>query len=226
MAPLFHALMTDVLGYRRYGVRGSDLGAAIAAQLAMKNPDAVAGVHTGGTNPWLGDVPDDLSPAEQEYIANARRWQQEEMAYAQLHSSRPQTLAYALNDSPVGLAAWLVEKLRRWSDCDGSVETAFPKDDLLTVVTLYWATETISSSMRLYYETVRDQGGGWAETTVPTAYAMPPRDMFPTPREWVERSGRIDRWTELSRGGHFPEWEVPDELGADMRAFFAPLRGG
>src|SRR5918995_1104080 len=118
------------------------------------------------------------------------------MAYAMEQSSKPQTLAFGLNDSPAGLGPWIGQKFRCWSDCDGEIETRFSKGELLTNLTIYWVTETIGSSMRLYYETVRDpgqQGGG----EVPNAMLMSPKDMFPTPREWAERSARIDRWTEI-----------------------------
>lgn len=219
MAPLFHTLMTEVLGYERYAVRASDLGAGVAGQLALLAPESLIGVHTGGTNPYIGEVPGELSPAEQQFVADAQRWMQTEMAYAMEHASKPQTLAVGLNDSPAGLASWIVEKLWRWTDNDGNVESAIPRDDILTHLTLYWVTETINSSVRLYYETVRDPGQ-WGRSEVPRAYLMPDKDMFPTPREWVERSSRIDRWTQIDRGGHFLEWEVPEIVAADLRAFF------
>jgi pimeloyl-ACP methyl ester carboxylesterase len=148
----------------------------------------------------------------------------QEFAYAQLHATKPQTPAVALNDSPAGLAAWIVEKLRAWSDCDGDVEARFSKDDLLTELTIYWSTQTIGSSMRMYFESLRD----WVEpedpdVRVPTAVAMFPKDMVPTPREFAERWGPIDRWTDMPRGGHFGEWEEPELLADDIRTFFAPL---
>ena len=223
MAELFARLMGEELGYARYGARGSDLGAGVIGQLALARPASLLGIHVGGTNPWLGEVPDDLSEAERQFVADARRWSQQEMAYAMEHASKPQTLAYGLNDSPAGLAAWLVEKFRAWSDCGGDLERAFAKDDLLTNLTIYWATGTINSSIRLYYESARNPGA-WGRAEVPTAMAMPPRDMFPTPRAWAERTSRIDRWTVLPSGGHFPEWEVPGPLAEDIRAFFRPLR--
>ncbi len=223
MARLFNTLMVDTLGYSRYAGRGTDLGAGILQQLALTSPHTLIGIHMGGTNPWLGEVPADLSAEEQQFVANARRWNGEEMAYAMEHSSKPQTLAYGLNDSPAGLAAWIVEKLRTWSDCNGDVEIVFTKDEILTNLTIYWVTETIGSSVRLYYESLR-QPGAWGRADIPTAFAMPPRDMFPTPRAWVERSSRVDRWTELPRGGHFPDWEVPGPLAEDLRAFFRGLR--
>lgn len=223
IAELFATLMTAGLGYRRYAGRGTDLGAGVLAQLAITHGDALIGLHYSGTNPYLGAVPDDLTAEEREFVANAQRWMQTEMAYAMEHSSKPQTLAYGLNDSPAGLAAWIVEKFWRWSDCDGDLERVFTKDELLTNLTIYWATETINSSIRLYYETARDPGS-WGRAEVLTATLAFPKDMFPTPRSWVERSGRVDRWTEAPRGGHFPEWEQPEPVAEDIRAFFRPLR--
>lgn len=224
IADLVHGLMTDVLGYGRYAIRGSDLGAGVMSQLALAHPEAVVGVHGGGTNPWIMQIPDDLTPEEQAFVARAQDWNQTEMAYAMEHATKPQTLAAALNDSPAGLTAWVLEKFWRWSDCAGDLETRFRKDDLLTNLTIYWATETIGSSIRLYYETMRDPGR-WGRSEVPTAMLMSPKDMFPTPRSWVERFGRVDRWTEIAAGGHFLEWEVPQLVAGDLRAFFRSLRG-
>ncbi|MDQ7807589.1 epoxide hydrolase [Amycolatopsis sp. A133] len=180
MAHLFHELMTRVLGYERYAVRGSDFGASVAEALAMLHPRTVA-----------------------------------------IQATKPQTLATSLNDSPAGLASWIVEKFRRWSDCDGDVERRFTKDQLLTNISVYWFTQTIGPSMRLYGESDYRQDAEW---DVPTAHLMSSKDMFPTPREWIERFSRIDRWTAVGRGGHFLEWEEPRLVAEDMRAFFRALR--
>lgn len=222
MAELFHKLMTETLGYERYAVRGSDLGAGVIQQLALRYPDEIVGVHLSGTNPFVAQVPDDLSAAEQAFLANAQTWNQQEMAYAMQHSSYPQTLAYSLNDSPAGLASWIVEKFRAWSDNDGNLESAFSKDELLTNLTIYWATQTINSSMRLYYETARNPGQ-FGRVEVPTGMLMSDKDMFPTPRAWAERSYNVVSWTPISVGGHFLEWEEPELVVEDMRAFFASL---
>lgn len=222
-ADLFEKLMTDELGYERYAARGSDLGAGVIQQLAREYPDSLIGIHVSGTNPYLRDVPDDLTDAEREFVENAQQWSQTEMAYAMEHSSKPQTLAYGLNDSPAGLAAWIVEKFRAWSDCDGDLKSRFSNDELLTNLTIYWATATINSSIRMYYESARDPGSR-ARIDVPTAMLMSSKDMFPTPREWAERTYDIDRWTETSRGGHFLEWEEPELVADDVRAFFRSLR--
>ncbi len=223
IADLFARLMTEELGYERFGVRASDLGAGVSQQLALAHSGLLIGLHHSGTNPYVGQVPDNLTKAEQEFVANAQRWNQQEMAYAMEHSSKPQTLAYGLNDSPAGLAAWILEKFRAWSDCDGNIEKCFTKDELLTNLTIYWATRTINSSIRLYYETARNPGN-WGRVELPTGMLMSPKDLFPTPREWVERSYRVNRWTEIPHGGHFLEWEEPEQVAEDIRAFFRPLR--
>lgn len=219
---LLHALMVE-LGYDRYVIRATDLGAGVMSQMAIAHPDAVIATHTSGTNPFLqGDVPDDLSNAEQEFIDNAQNWMQQEMAYAMMHSSKPQTLAPALNDSPAGLASWILEKFWKLTDHDGDLETVISRDDLLTNLTIYWATQTIGSSVRLYAETVRNPGN-WGAAQAPNAHLQFSGDMFPTPKEWVERQGAVARWNEHDRGGHFPEWEHPDLVAADLREFVAGL---
>jgi len=142
-----------------------------------------------------------------------------------LQSTKPQTLAYGLTDSPVGLAAWIVEKFRAWSDCAGDVERRFSKDELLTTIMVYWVTETINSSVRLYYE---NRGipplAPEQRINVPAGVAIFPKDLALPPREWAERSLRVERWTEMPRGGHFAAMEEPALLVEDLRAFFRPLR--
>ena len=143
-----------------------------------------------------------------------------------MHSTKPQTLAYGLNDSPVGLAGWIVEKFRAWSDCNGDVETRFSKDELLTNIMIYWVSETINSSMRMYYEIGHTspplKPGQHIE--VPAGVAIFPKDIGVPPREWAERTLRVQRWTEMPRGGHFAALEEPELLAEDMRAFFRPFR--
>jgi len=142
-------------------------------------------------------------------------------------------LAYGLNDSPAGLAGWIVEKFRAWSDCDGDVETRFTKDELLTNLTLYWATETINSSFWFYYDAANAGAVTWivemikkwtGSSKVPTGFASFPRDLLPPPREWAERFFNIQRWAEMPRGGHWAAMEEPELLAEDIRAFFRPLR--
>lgn len=187
------------------------------------NPDAIVGSHTGGTNPYLRQpLPEGLTEEEQAFVQNAQNWTFTEMAYAFLHSSKPQTVAYALNDSPAGLASWFLEKFERWVDHDGDLYGVISRDDILTNLTIYWTTGTINSSIRLYYEAARAEGG-WGTSEVPVGYLMPRNDFFPTPRSWIERQAPVAHWTETNQGGHFMEWEQPQIVAEDLRAFFSSL---
>jgi pimeloyl-ACP methyl ester carboxylesterase len=217
-------LMTDVLGYQRYALRGSDVGGSITQQIALAHPDRVIGAHISGLLrgvPLQSDKPP--SEAEKKFQRDLEAWSATELAYANLHGTKPQTLAVALNDSPAGLAAWIVEKFRRWGDTQGNVESRFSKDELLTNLTIYWATQTITPSVRLYYEFRREQRLT-GKVPVPTAALIALHDMVPPPREVGERIYNVARWTETDRGGHFLEWEEPQLVAEDMRAFFATLR--
>jgi len=218
IAGLMTRLMTEVLGHDRFAGRGSDLGAGVLQQIALQSPELLVGLHLSGTNPYIGQVPDDLSAEEAEFVQRAQGWMQSEMAYAMLHSYKPDTAAVALNDSPAGIAAWILEKFRAWTDTEDFV-ARYGRDRLLANLTLYWATGTIGSSMRLYYETVRDPGQ-WGRVEVSTAMLMTPHDMFPTPRNWAERSYNVQRWTEIDRGGHFLEWEEPAIVADDLFAWY------
>lgn len=223
IAPAMNTLMVEVLGYDRYGVRSSDLGAGVAARMAADYPDHIIGSHTGGTNPFLqGATPTDLTPEEAAFVTAAGQWMQTEMAYAFQHSSKPQTVAIGLNDSPAGLAAWIMEKFWRWTDHDGDLYAVIDRDTLLTNLTIYWLTETINSSVRLYAEAARDPSG-WAMPQVPVGYLMPVNDLFETPRSWIERQGPVGHWTPSEVGGHFMELEQPEIVADDLRLFFGGL---
>ena len=228
IADLFAALMTSTLGYEKFAAHGGDWGSGVTEQLAFNHAASLVGIH-------LTDVPythlfttqtDDLSEAEQQYLAAGQHWQMTEGGYAMIQGTKPQTLGYGLNDSPAGLAAWIVEKFRAWSDCDGDVERRFSKDELLTNITLYWATETINSANRLYAEhsTEHDDTPGPERTDVPTGVAIFPKDLVNAPRAFAERFFDVQRWTEMPRGGHFAALEEPELLVEDIRAFFRPLR--
>jgi pimeloyl-ACP methyl ester carboxylesterase len=227
MGEMFAKLMTDELGYEKFAIRASDLGAGVSQQLALSHPEILIGLHHSGTSPYVFQKPEKLSKAEQKFIKETEDFQMREGAYAMLQSTKPQTLAFGLNDSPAGLAAWIVEKFRTWSDCGGNVEKSFSKDEILTNLTIYWATETINSAMRLYYESAHDWSNSNAGKRVetPTAMAMLPADLVHAPHEWHEREYNVTRWTELEKGGHFAEWEVPELIAEDMREFFRPMRG-
>ncbi len=232
VADLWAKLMTEELGYERFGAGGGDMGSGVTQQLALSFPDALVGIHLTDV-PWQnfttfqmsGDM-STLSETEKKYFQDAQGWMMAEGAYAMIQSTKPQTLAYGLNDSPAGLAAWIVEKFRAWSDSSGDVESRFSKDELLTNITIYWATETIGSSFLYYYEPFHTPPAPFAESRVevPTALARFPKDLTPAPREWAERFFNVARWAEMPRGGHFTAMEEPELLVEDIRAFFRPLR--
>lgn len=228
---LWHKLMTEKLGYGKFAAAGGDIGGGITQQLGREFPDAIIGLHlteVPSQNAYFFDKKDksDLSEAEKKYFAAGEKWTIEEGAYAHLQSTKPQTAAYALNDSPAGLAAWIVEKFRTWSDCGGNVESRFTKDELLTNITIYWATETINSSFNYYYERTHGQPPAnlGKRVDAPCGFAMFPKDITPAPREFAERFFNVARWTEAERGGHFAALEEPELLANEMRAFFKELR--
>lgn len=215
---LMVSLMT-ALGHDRFAIRASDVGAGIARQICLNAPARVLGLHLSGTNPFLPpQLPADLDAEEQAFVATARAWVQSDGGYAHIHTTRPQTLAHALTDSPAGLAAWILEKFRDWGDTRGDLVGRFGMDALLTNLTLYWATGTIGSSMRLYLESVRDPGA-IGRVGVPTGVLMGPADMFPTPRRWLDRVYDITSWTDADAGGHFMEWEEPAAVAEDLCDF-------
>ena len=229
---LWRQLMVDVLGYERFAAHGSDVGARVTSALGRHHPDVVIGIHIGSVDlDWPDPMPavDELSEAELQYIERVRQWEIAEGGYDAIQSTRPQTLAYGLHDSPVGLAAWIIEKFRAWSDCGGEIERCFSKDELLTNIMIYWVTETIHSSMRRYFEHRNDPLSHKTEpgsrVTVPTGVAMFPGEReLVVPREWAERVYEIHRWSEPAAGGHFPAVEQPDVLVEEIREFFRPLR--
>ena len=226
---LWLELMTR-LGYDRFGAHGGDWGATIATRLALAAPERVAAIHLnyipGSYAPDLAPGSRPLSAAEEGFLADRDRWLEDEYAYGHLQGTRPRTPAYGLNDSPVGLLAWIVEKLRSWSDCGGDVESRFSKDEILAHVTLYWLTQTIGSSMRLYRgaRAVPLRFGPGERVPVPCGVARFPKEEPMPPRDWVERVYDVVRWTEMPRGGHFAAMEEPTLLADDVREFFRPLR--
>ena len=211
---LWHALMHDVLGYSRYGAHGGDLGAGVSTRLAAAHPSAVAGLHVLAAV-FPPEVPDP-SPAERAYLDEVAAWQAAEGGYQHEQQTRPLTLAYGLSDSPAGLLAWIYEKYRVWSQSP----TAFSDDDVLTQASLYWFTNTIATSFRPYHE----YRPSWQRVEVPTAIAVFPHDLTRPPRDWVERTYRLTRYTPMPRGGHFAAHEEPGLLADDITAFFRDLR--
>lgn len=225
-ADLWVRLMTEELGYETFIAQGGDFGSAVTESIARHHPDSLRGIH-------ITDVPyghifrvEDPTEEEQAYIEAGTAWFKEEGAYGAIQSTKPQTLAYGLNDSPVGLAAWIVEKFRSWSDCGGDVERSYEKDELLTNISIYWLTQTINSSMRGYYESGHQEppADGDARIEVPAGLAIFPKDLIVPPRHFAERVFNVQRWTEMPRGGHFAAMEEPELLVEDIRAFCRQFR--
>lgn len=228
IAALEAALMAR-LGYSRYGVQGGDWGSIIGTQVALVDAPHVAGLHLNmcfGAAPAGADPTAGLTERERERVKTRQVFQNEETGYQQIQGTKPQTLGVALNDSPVGLAAWIVEKFRTWCDCNGDPETVFTKDELLTNITLYWVTETAASSARIYYESrhAAPSPAAGRRIEVPTACADFPKEIIWSPRSWLEGRYNITRWTEMPKGGHFAAFEQPQLLVDDVRAFFRDLR--
>ena len=229
VADMWATLMSDNLGYSRFGAQGGDWGARVTAKLGLSHSDKVIGIHTTSTTsptPYLGEGSRPLSESEKRMLEQREEWVRSEGGYAHIQSTKPQTLSYSLNDSPVGLAAWIVEKYRTWSDCEGDIESRFTKDELLNTVTIYWVTESIGSSTRLYYESFNKP---WTlkqgeRIDVPVAVAAFPHENTIPLREWAERSYNVKHWTDMPSGGHFAALEEPDRLVQDIRKFFRTLR--
>ena len=224
VADLWAQLMRR-LGYERFGAHGGDIGGGVTARLGQFHPEVVAGIHVTNVYGSIGENDPPPTDAEHRYLEQQAQWERDEGAYGEIQATRPQTLAYGLNDSPAGLAAWIVEKYRAWSDCGGDVERVFTKDELLTNITIYWATETIGSSFRPYWDSRNNPSPRpWLPITVPCGIAVFPQDLGRPPREFAERSYTVQRWTEMPRGGHFAAIEEPQLLAEDIRAFFRELR--
>ena len=219
-------LMTRELGYQRFGAAGGDGGSVIAQLLGVHHPDSVLGVHLTdlGFTIAFAQFPD-LSEAEQRYFGELQGWSMQEGAYAMVQGTKPQTLALGLNDSPVGFAAWIIEKFRTWSDCDGRLENVYTKDELLTNVMLYWLNGPTARSVSYREEFTSPSLAPNQQVGVPSALAVPPKDLGPImPRELAERNlTDLRRYTVLPHGGHFAAMEYPDVVAQDVRAFFADL---
>jgi epoxide hydrolase len=228
IADLFDGLMTRVLGYGRYGAQGGDWGSVITGSLARFHPERLAGIHLNmlGVRPNTGPGTPPLTEEEQTFLKQAEAWRAEETGYQAIQGTRPQTLAYALTDSPAGLAGWIVEKFRAWSDCGGDLESRFSNDRLLTNIMIYWLSGCIGSSIRLYYEAFHDR---WSlapgeRIEVSSGYANFPGEPFHPIRSWAERALNITHWTDMPRGGHFAAMEEPELYVEDVRAFFRTVR--
>jgi pimeloyl-ACP methyl ester carboxylesterase len=225
VAGLWAELMT-LLGYQRFGAAGGDIGSDVIRYLALDHPGRVVAVHRTdvGLPVFAGD-PADLAPEERSWLETSAGWTATERAYAAMHETKPQTAAFGLTDSPVGLAAWIVEKLQAWSDCGGNIERSFTRDEILTNITLYWLTGTIGSSMRMYHVNAAVPPAQRARRVeVPSGFSVFPGDILRPPRAWLERTANVVRVTEPPRGGHFAPFEEPELYAEELRAFFRPCR--
>jgi microsomal epoxide hydrolase len=223
------AALMSALGYPRFLAHGGDIGAGVTSVLGLRYPERLLGLHLNyipsSYQPHIPD-PADLSPEEKDFLAHRTAWIDAEGGYSHVQSTKPDVLAPALNDSPVGLAVWIIDKFRSWSDCNGDVTSRFSLDELLTAVSLYWFTRCMPSAIRLYWEGRRRplRLGADERIEVPVAVAHFPREIPVPPRSYVERGYNVTRWTEMQRGGHFAALEEPDLLADDIRSFARQLR--
>ena len=228
IAACLSSLMTDVLGFKRYGAQGGDFGAFTASRLGHAHPDNLAGIHINLLT-IQRDLPPPANPTaeERQYFEDLGVWLKEETAYQVIQGTKPQTLAYGLSDSPAGLLAWIAEKFRTWSDCGGDPESVISRDHLLANVSLYWFTGAIGSSFWPYYARLH---GPWpipsgGTVDVPTGYAAFPKEIIRPPRSIAAQMyTNIQRWTPMARGGHFAAMEQPEALAGEIQAFFRGLR--
>lgn len=225
VAGLWAELMTT-LGYDRFGAAGGDIGSHVSRYLALDHPDRVVAVHrtdAGMPGPHLD--PAALTPEERDWLRDAAGWVTTEGAYAVLHRSKPQTQAVGLTDSPAGLAAWVGEKLRSWSDGGGDPEGALTREQILTNLSIYWFTGTIGSSMRMYRANAAIPPEQLVRRVeVPSGFSLFPGDVVRPPRAWLERTAHTVRVTEPERGGHFAPIEEPEAYARELREFFRPFR--
>lgn len=228
VAELWAKLMTEHLGYPKFAAAGGDIGSGVTRYLAFNHPELLTGIHLTdiGIIRNLLAVQDKSGLTEEEllYIKNTSKWMADEGGYMSIQSTKPQTLAYGLNDSPVGLAAWIIEKFHAWSDCKGDLRNSYSEDELLTNIMIYWVTNTVGSTANIYYENTHSLPP-LGRIEVPTGIAIFPGDVALPPREWADRNLNITRWTTMPRGGHFTAMEDPAPLAEDIREFFRALRG-
>jgi pimeloyl-ACP methyl ester carboxylesterase len=224
------ASLMRALGYARFGAQGGDLGAGVSLALAARHAEVVDGILLNflpsSYEPATNAEATPLTSAEARYVQEKNEWAALEGGYAHMHATKPYTLAASLNDSPVGLAAWIAEKFRAWSDCGGDVESAFSKDDLLTNISLYWFTQSIGSATQMYWENrlqpMRFAAG--VRVVPPVGFAHFPKEINHPPRSWLERTFNVTQWSDMPAGGHFAAMEKPELLAAEIRRFFKSMR--
>lgn len=226
-AGIFHRLMTDTLGYEQYFIAGGDMGSVIAKSMANQFPDEVKAIHITdvgyptGQEDWSV-----MTPAEQEFGQTIQHWFFTEGAFNMIQATKPQSLSYGLNDSPAGLAGWIIEKFNSWSDNNGNIENSFSKDELLTNIMIYWVSQTIDSSVKTYAENARAAYTGGLKSsqkvTVPTGVSLFPGEAQ-FPKEWAERMVNLVSYKKLDKGGHFAPMELPYVYAVELSDFFSGI---
>lgn len=213
------------LGYSRWVAQGGDWGAGVTTALGHLKPSGLAGIHLNWAFVFPEKIPTEgLAADEQQAVADAAKFQNHEAGYFMEQATRPQTIGYVLNDSPVGQAAWIYEKFQNWSDSDGDVESVLTRDEILDNITLYWLTATAASSARIYWENNPASYSG-GRVDLPVGVSVFPKEIYRTPRRWAERSfPQLIHWNTLSKGGHFAAFEQPELFVGELRAGFAKLR--
>ncbi|UQZ32850.1 multidrug MFS transporter [Paenibacillus sp. PK3_47] len=220
-------LMTQELGYPKFAAAGGDIGSGVTRYLAFNHPELLFGIHLTDIgiirDLMASSDPSKLTEEELNYKNSAAKWIAQEGGYMSIQTTRPQTLAYGLSDSPAGLAGWIIEKFRAWSDCNGDLRQRFSEEELITYIMIYWVTNTVGSAAHMYYDNSHSLPAlGYIE--VPTGVALLPADILPPPKEWAMRNLNVTRWTTLPRGGHFTAMEEPELIARDIRDFYRPLR--
>lgn len=225
VAELWHKLMIK-LGFQKYGMQGGDLGAGISIRLAQNHPENIIGLHlnyiSDSYQPYLTE---DIGEEIKEYKEYLENWNKREGAYGDIQSTKPLSLAYGLNDSPIGLCAWIIEKFNSWSDNKGNIENCFSKDELLANVSLYWFTKTIYSSMKIYHGISQNPLVFTKDAFIatPVGFAKFPKEIPVPPRKYIEKGFNIVHWTEMPKGGHFGAMEQPELLALDLISFFKKI---
>ena len=227
IAEYWSKLMQNVLGYQKYAASGGDVGSGVTRYLACSHPNSLIGIHLtdiGIIKSLLANsASNTLSTQERNYVKESQDWLSIEGAYMTLQSTKPQSLAYGLADSPVGLAAWIIEKFQSWSDCNGLLDNKFSKDELLTNIMIYWITNTIDSACRIYYENTHSLPP-IDLINVPTGISLFSKDIMPPAKDWALRNLNITYWNEIAHGGHFTAMEEPELFAMEIRKFFKPYR--
>jgi Predicted hydrolases or acyltransferases (alpha/beta hydrolase superfamily) len=226
VSELWAKLMTEKLGYSKFAAAGGDVGSGVTRYLALNHPELLIGIHLtdiGIIRDLMISNDTKLSKDELHYKKIASEWMSNEAGYISIQSTKTQTLAYGLSDSPVGLAAWIIEKFRSWSDCNGNLDQQYSKDELLTNIMIYWITNTVGSSARIYYENTHSLPP-MGHIDVPTGIAIFPADILLPPKEWAMRNLNITRWTTMPKGGHFTAMEDPKHFAEEIRTFFRTYR--